>query len=85
MEKEREETVMLTAVRGTYKNGRVELAETPPGIDESEVIVTFVEAKPKPKGQMIRRGMFPELLALTDEDFKAAEFHGDPDDGLDWS
>ncbi len=75
---------MLTAVRGTYKNGRVELAETPPGIDESEVIITFVEPKPKPEGRMIRFGMFPELLALTDEDFKTAEFHGDPDDGLDW-
>ncbi len=85
MGKKREENAMLTTVRGTYKNGRVELAETPPGIDEGEVIVTFVEAKPKEKGQMIQFGMLPGLLALTDEDFKAAEFHGDPDDGLDWS
>lgn len=37
------------------------------------------------QGQMIWRGMFPQLLGLTDEDFAAAEFHGDPDDGLDWS
>ena len=36
-------------------------------------------------GAMISRGMFPQLQALTDADFRAAEFHGDPDDGLDWS
>ena len=42
------------------------------------------EPEEKPRGRMITRGMFPQLQALTDEDFKAAEFHGDPDDGLDW-
>jgi hypothetical protein len=36
-------------------------------------------------GAMITLGMFPQLQALTDDDFQAAEFHGDPDDGLDWS
>jgi hypothetical protein len=30
-------------------------------------------------------GMFKGAVQATDEDFKAAEFHGDPDDGLDWS
>jgi hypothetical protein len=29
-------------------------------------------AKPS---RMIREGMFPELIALTDEDFRAAEWH----------
>jgi hypothetical protein len=29
-------------------------------------------------------GMFRGEGAITDEDFKEAEFHGDPDDGLDW-
>jgi hypothetical protein len=33
---------------------------------------------------MITKGMFPQLRDLTLEDFKAAEFHGDPDDGPDW-
>ena len=50
-----------------------------------KLIVTDEPGEKKPRGQMIRRGMFPQLQALTDEDFKAAEFHGDPDDGLDWS
>jgi hypothetical protein len=30
-------------------------------------------------------GMFQGATQSTEEDFKEAEFHGDPDDGLDWS
>jgi hypothetical protein len=30
-------------------------------------------------------GMFRGAKETTEEDFKEAEFHGDPDDGLDWS
>lgn len=29
-------------------------------------------------------GMFKGDVEPTDEDFLSAEFHGDPDDGLDW-
>lgn len=29
-------------------------------------------------------GMFRGAPDPTDEDFRSAEFHGDPDDGLDW-
>ena len=29
-------------------------------------------------------GMFKGPTEATAEDFKEAEFHGDPDDGLDW-
>lgn len=88
---------MLTTVEGVYKDGKVELTETPTDTQESRALVTFLrngdrqngskapQAEPIKQGQMIRFGMFLELLALTDEDFKAAEFHGDPDDGLDWS
>ena len=78
---------MLTTIEGVYKDGKVELSEMPAHIEESRVLVTFLENKtdgaPK-KGQMMRYGMFPQLQELTDEDFKSAEFHGDPDDGLDW-
>ena len=81
---------MLTTIEGIYKNGKVELLEEPGLAEERRVLVTFLENKtdgsamvPK-KGQMLRAGMFPQLRDLTDEDFKAAEFHGDPDDGLDW-
>lgn len=79
---------MFTTMEGVYKQGKVELAEVPEGAEGSRVMVTFLEngapaAAPK-KGEMMRLGMFPQLCELTDEDFKAAEFHGDPDDGLDW-
>jgi hypothetical protein len=75
--------IMLTAVEGYYKDGKVELAETPVGIKEAKVIVTFVEptnGKPEEKGQMIYRGMFKGLIQTTEEDFKLAEWHGDDED-----
>ena len=84
---------MLTTVEGVYKQGKVELTEVPEGVEGSRVLVTFLPpggkganggpAAPQ-KGEMMRLGMFPQLSVLTDEDFKAAEFHGDDDDGLDW-
>ena len=37
---------MLQTIQGTYKNGKIELAETPQGITESLVFVTFLETKP---------------------------------------
>jgi hypothetical protein len=40
---------------------------------------------PPHHGSYMYFGMFKSEGDITDEDFKAAEFHGDPDDGLDWS
>ncbi|MDJ0619973.1 MAG: hypothetical protein QNJ63_25075 [Calothrix sp. MO_192.B10] len=37
---------MLKTIEGIYKNGKIELSETPPGITESKVFVTFLETKP---------------------------------------
>lgn len=82
---------MRTTVEGIYKDGRVELDETPAVTGEKRVRVTFLDEEPakgleKPaKGQMIRFGMFAGPIETTEEDFKRAEFHGDPDDGLDWT
>ncbi|MDZ8224300.1 MULTISPECIES: hypothetical protein [unclassified Nostoc] len=36
---------MLRTIEGIYKNGKIELAETPQGITESRVFVTFLETK----------------------------------------
>ncbi len=37
---------MLTSVRGVYRKGRVELAETPENLpEEAKVIVTFLETR----------------------------------------
>lgn len=35
---------MLT-IEGTYKNGQVVLAETPKDVDESKVLVTFLDTR----------------------------------------
>lgn len=81
---------MLTTVEGIYKQGKVELAEVPEGVEGSRVLVTFLppSANGAPavgkKGEMMREGMFAGPVQSTEEDFKLAEFHGDDDDGLDW-
>ena len=36
---------MLKAVEGLYRNGKVELLETPEDIDEARVIVTFLPVR----------------------------------------
>ena len=37
---------MMTSVKGTYKNGRIAFAESPPhALNESEVIITFLAGK----------------------------------------
>ncbi len=35
---------MLCSISGTYKNGTIELKELPPNIQESQVIVTFLDS-----------------------------------------
>ncbi len=44
---------MLTAIKGTYSNGRIILHETPPIEEQTEVIVTFLE---KEGSKHTRRG-----------------------------
>jgi len=79
---------MFTSVEGVYKQGKVELAEVPEGVEGSRVIITFLSNGSAPvapqKGEMLRLGMFAGAIQSTEEDFKLAEFHGDDDDGLDW-
>lgn len=99
---------MMQSVKGIYRDGKVELLESPHNIAEGEVIVTFVrssaedperkesisEAASAPPASISHRdnakmmyfGMFSDgREQFTAADFKAAEFHGDSDDGLDWS
>lgn len=77
---------MLQSIKGIYKHGSIELAEIPDDIEESQVIVTFLEASPtKLNEQFIYFGMFSGANQSNEEDFKIAEFTGDIDDNLDWS
>jgi len=89
---------MMQTVKGIYRDGKIELLESPSDVSESEVLVTFVRVSEEAaqtadgldfsdkKTKMMRLGMFASSgESLTLEDCKIAEFHGDPDDGLDWS
>ena len=69
---------MLKTVEGTFRNGKIELAEVPTEITRSRVLVTFV---PEPSGNTggeggLRYGMFanePGPMS-TEEDFKLAQW-----------
>lgn len=56
---------MLTALKGTYRNGQIILHETPPVQGDTDVIVTFLEKEiaPLPKlrkaGSLAGRGSLP--------------------------
>lgn len=86
---------MTQTVKGIYRNGKVELLELPSDISEGEVMVTFVRSQESPaeksqmkgdRSQMMYFGVFSNgEEQFTEADFKAAEFHGDDDDGLDWT
>ena len=51
---------MLTTVRGIYREGKVELVEKPAGVDEADVIVTFL---PTPGEVDLRRRGIDEAQA----------------------
>ncbi len=57
----------LTTVRGYYRNGRIELAEQPEGIQEAEVFVIFVESTPVSESQ--REQAIERLLQQMREGF----------------
>jgi hypothetical protein len=77
---------MLKSVEGVYKDGAIKLSETPSDIIESQVIVTFLEAKLiKEQKRIMYFGMFAGSKQSTLEDFKIGEFKDDTNDGLDWS
>lgn len=51
---------MLKSIEGIYKNGKVELAETPQDVTEAKVIVTFL---PAPSGIDLRARGIDEAQA----------------------
>ena len=69
---------MLQTVEGVFRNGKVELTETPVGVDDARVLVTFLPeapATPARQGQTFF-GAFPGDGVTNDEDFKLAEWRG---------
>jgi hypothetical protein len=76
---------MLTTVEGVYEDGQVELNEQPRGVRKAKVLVTFLDDQEESTSQMMELGVFAGPIETSEEDFKLAEWHGDPDDGLDWT
>lgn len=75
---------MLQTIQGIYRNGKIELFESPQDITESPVFVTFVTPKPiKTSSLLISFGMFANHPQSTEADFKGAEFQGDIGNDLD--
>ena len=77
---------MLQTVKGIYRDGKVELDEAPQGVQEATVLVTFLpaeSAKPAPPRQIYFGMLRGAWKPMEEEDFKAAEWHGDeePDAG----
>jgi hypothetical protein len=56
---------MLQSIEGVYKHGSIELSEIPENIDESRVIVTFLEAQPKKQAEQIVGTSGQQLLSLA--------------------
>ncbi|MBD2175654.1 hypothetical protein H6F42_01810 [Pseudanabaena sp. FACHB-1998] len=77
---------MLQTIQGIYRNGKVELAEIPQDITESQVFVTFFKPESVNRAsQFMSFGMFSGSQQSTEADFRDAEFNGDIDDALGWA
>lgn len=60
---------MLQTVEGIYRNGQIELTETPESISQAKVIVTFVEvqaADSKSEAGLTAFDVAPDLLGKHD-------------------
>ena len=67
---------MLQTIQGMYRNGKVELAEIPKDITESQVFVTFFKPESVSRAsQFMSFGMFSGSQQSTEADFKDAEFN----------
>jgi hypothetical protein len=74
---------MLLTIEGTFKDGKVQLSETPHDVREAKVLVTFLgPTPPRLSPQMMRFGQFsgPAEKMSTEDDFRSAEWRGARDD-----
>lgn len=73
---------MSPAIAGIYKQGKIELLATPAGIREGPVLVTIKElTKAKLEPCLLPYGQYREGRESTEEDFKIAEWCGEPEPG----
>jgi hypothetical protein len=72
---------MLLTVEGTYTDGKVELAETPAGVQRARVLVTFLTSETAaPPRRSMAYGQFAGERMSTEEDFRMAEWHGEAEE-----
>ena len=65
-------------VPGIYRQGKLELLETPKGLPEGRVRVVLIEAEPAgPAPRQLTFGKYGSGRPSTPEDFQVAEWHGD--------
>jgi len=55
---------MLTTVEGIFKDGRIELREAPPALEQARVIVTFLPESPEPTSPRPASEANRRMLAL---------------------
>ena len=70
---------MLFTVEGKYQDGRITLAEEPDGVRQARVLVTFLPDRSHPAPRQMTFGEFPGGRLSTEEDFRTAEWRGDPE------
>jgi hypothetical protein len=70
---------METVIEGVYREGEIEIIGPSPDVRESRVLITFLgpldEARREPR--YMTRGMFAGGEPIEEEDFEAAEWHGE--------
>ena len=69
-------------IEGTYKDGKVKLKRTPPDVGEARVLVTFLptgDTDARGVGGRIFFGMFKGGRKTDEEDFRIAEWRGEPE------
>ena len=65
-------------VTGIYKDGKIELLETPEGVPGGRVRILLIpDEQPKPAPRYLVRGKYKGDKDTTLEDFKDAEWHGE--------
>lgn len=72
---------MLLTVEGIYSDGKVELSETPTGVQRAKVLVTFLSQEKTPvAARYLSYGQIAGERMSTEEDFLTAEWHGEAED-----
>lgn len=72
---------MITTVEGVYKKGKINLLEMPVGVDEAQVLVTFLPNSVfKPTLQHMVYGQFAGKKMSTEDDFRLAEWRGETEE-----